>query len=167
MDICEKIEQDIAPTLDSMGYDVVRVALNGSETKVLQVMAERKDRIDMTVDDCADVSRAVSALLDVSDPFTGHYTLEVSSPGLDRPLLKVADYDRFAGDEAKIELNREINGRKRFKCRLKGLTNHNEVLFDFEGKDMCVPFSDIAKAKLILTDELIQKHQNKHERKEK
>ena len=159
MDICEKIEQEIAPSLKEMGYEVVRVALNGNETKVLQVMAERLDRVDMTVDDCADISRTVSALLDVADPFSGRYTLEVTSPGLDRPLLRPTDYARFAGDEAKIELNHDINGRKRFKCRLKGLTDKNEVLFDFEGQPMSVPFADIAKAKLILTDELIQKHQ--------
>ena len=165
MDVCEQIAREIEPALSDMGYEVVRVVLNGNETKVLQVMAERKDRVDMTVDDCADISRTVSALLDVSDPFTGRYTLEVSSPGLDRPLLRLTDYDRFAGDEAKIELNYEINGRKRFKCRLKGVTKKEEVIFDFEGKDMIVPFTDIAKAKLILTDELIQKHQNKNERK--
>ena len=159
MDICEKIEQEIAPALKDMGYEVVRVVLNGNETKVLQIMAERLDRVDMTVDDCADISRTVSALLDVADPFSGRYTLEVTSPGLDRPLLRPVDYARFVGDEAKIELNHDINGRKRFKCRLKGLTDKNEVLFDFEGQTMSVPFADIAKAKLILTDELIQKHQ--------
>ena len=159
MDICEKVEQEITPALKEMGYEVVRVALNGNETKVLQVMAERLDRVDMTVDDCADISRTVSALLDVADPFSGRYTLEVTSPGLDRPLLRPTDYARFAGDEAKIELNHDINGRKRFKCRLKGLTDKNEVLFVFEGQPMSVPFTDIAKAKLILTDELIQKHQ--------
>ncbi|MDY6407372.1 MAG: ribosome maturation factor RimP [Pseudomonadota bacterium] len=155
----------MTPALNDMGYDVVRVALNGTESKVLQIMAERMDRVDMTVDDCATLSRTISALLDVSDPFPFHYTLEVSSPGLDRPLLKAADYARFSGDEAKIKLNHEINGRKRFKCRLKGLTDDQNVLFDFEGHDMSVPFADIAKAKLILTDELIQKHQTKHERK--
>lgn len=159
MDICDKIATEIEPTLNDMGYDLVRVALNGNETKVLQVMAERKDRVDMTVDDCADVSRAVSALLDVSDPFSGRYTLEVSSPGLDRPLVRVEDYARFKGDVAKIELNHEINGRKRFKGTLKGLENENVVVFDFEGTEMRVPFVDIAKAKLMLTDELIQKHQ--------
>lgn len=167
MDICEKIEQEITPALADMGYEVVRVALNGNETKVLQVMAERRDRVDMTVDDCADISRTVSALLDVADPFAGRYTLEVSSPGLDRPLLKASDYARFVGDEAKIELFREVNGRKRFKCRLKGLNDREEVIFDFEGTEMCIPYADIAKAKLILTDELIKKHQTKHERKEK
>lgn len=159
MDICDKIATEIEPTLNDMGYDVVRVALNGNETKVLQVMAERKDRVDMTVDDCADISRAVSALLDVSDPFSGRYTLEVSSPGLDRPLVRAEDYARFIGDVAKIELNYEINGRKRFKGTLKGLENGNVVVFDFEGTEMKVPFADIAKAKLMLTDELIQKHQ--------
>lgn len=160
MDICQQIEREITPSLADMGYDVVRVALIGNETKVLQVMAERKDRVDMTVDDCANISRTVSALLDVTDPINSHYTLEVSSPGLDRPLLRASDYTRFAGDEAKIELFHEINGRKRFKCRLKGLTETEAVIFEFEGHEMTVPFTDIAKAKLILTDELIAKHQN-------
>ncbi len=160
MDICAKIEQEIAPALNDMGYDVVRVALNGQESKVLQVMAERQDRVDMTVDDCAEISRTVSALLDVSDPFSGHYTLEVSSPGLDRPLVHANDYARFIDDDAKIELTHEINGRKRFKGVIKGLTENQEVLFDFEGQLMQVPFTDIAKAKLILTDKLIEKHQN-------
>lgn len=161
MDICEKIEQEITPSLNDMGYDVVRVMLTGNETKTLQIMAERQDRTDMTVDDCADVSRTVSALLDVADPFAGRYTLEISSPGLDRPLLKPSDYARFIGDEAKIELTHDINGRKRFKCRLKGITPTDTVLFDFDGQEMQIPFADIAKAKLILTDELIKKHQNK------
>ena len=165
MDICNKIATEIEPTLNDMGYDLVRVALNGNETKVLQVMAERKDRVDMTVDDCADVSRAVSALLDVSDPFAGRYTLEVSSPGLDRPLVRAEDYARFKGDIAKIELNHEINGRKRFKGTLKGLENNNTVVFDFEGTEMKVPFADIQKAKLMLTDELIQKHQKQQKGK--
>lgn len=165
MDICDKIATEIEPTLNDMGYDLVRVALNGNETKVLQVMAERKDRVDMTVDDCADVSRAVSALLDVSDPFAGRYTLEVSSPGLDRPLVRAEDYARFKGDIAKIELNHEINGRKRFKGTLKGLENNNTVVFDFEGTEIKVPFADIQKAKLMLTDELIQKHQKQQKGK--
>lgn len=165
MDICDKIATEIEPTLNDMGYDLVRVALNGNETKVLQVMAERKDRVDMTVDDCADVSRAVSALLDVSDPFAGRYTLEVSSPGLDRPLVRAEDYARFKGDIAKIELNHEINGRKRFKGTLKGLENNNTVVFDFDGTEMKVPFADIQKAKLMLTDELIQKHQKQQKGK--
>lgn len=165
MDICDKIATEIEPTLNDMGYDVVRVALNGNETKVLQVMAERKDRVDMTVDDCADVSRAVSALLDVSDPFAGRYTLEVSSPGLDRPLVRAEDYARFKGDIAKIELNHEINGRKRFKGTLKGLENNNTVVFDFDGTEIKVPFADIQKAKLMLTDELIQKHQKQQKGK--
>lgn len=164
MDICKQVEQDITPTLADMGYDVVRVALNGQETKVLQVMAERQDGVDMTVDDCADISRAVSALLDVSDPFAGRYTLEVSSPGLDRPLVRPADYARFAGDEAKVELVSDIRGRKRFKGRLAGLALGDVVLLDFEGQRMEIPFSDIAKAKLILTDDLIKKHQDRKEK---
>lgn len=162
MELCKQVEQEITPALADMGYEVVRVSLSGGDMKTLQIMAERLDRVDMTVDDCADVSRTVSALLDVADPIAGRYTLEVSSPGLDRPLVRIADYDRFAGDIVKIELDHEINGRRRFKGRLKGTSDNGQnVCFDFEGTDMCVAFHDIVKAKLVLTDELIQKHQIK------
>lgn len=162
MDICEKIEQEITPALADMGYEVVRVIMSGSDAKTVQVMAERGDRVDMTVDDCAEISRTVSALLDVADPIAGRYTLEVSSPGLDRPLVRPGDYDRFAGDEAKIELDHEINGRRRFKGRLKGTSDNGQTVhFEFEGADMSVAFKEITRAKLILTDELIQKHQSK------
>lgn len=162
MELCEQVEREIAPALADMGYEIVRISLSGGDMKTLQIMVERKDRVDMTVDDCAHISRTVSALLDVADPIAGRYTLEVSSPGLDRPLVRAADYDRFAGDIVKIELNHEINGRRRFKGRLTGTADEGQtVCFDFDGVDMRVAFRDIAKAKLVLTDELIQKHQMK------
>jgi ribosome maturation factor RimP len=162
MELCEQVEREIAPALTDMGYEVVRVSLSGGDVKTLQIMAERLDRVDMTVDDCANISRTVSALLDVADPIAGRYTLEVSSPGLDRPLVRAADYDRFVGDVAKVELDHEINGRRRFKGRLKGTIDDGQtVCFDFDGTEMQVAFRDIVKAKLVLTDELIQKHQMK------
>ncbi len=163
MEICDKIERLIAPSLTDMGYEVVRVLLQGGDIKTLQVMAERIDRVDMTVDDCESISHTVSALLDVDDPFAGRYTLEVSSPGLDRPLVKPADYNRFKGLEAKIETVRDINGRKRFKGRILKLDETtNTVYFQFENQEMQFPFTDIAKAKLLLTDELLRQHQNKN-----
>src|ERR1700687_93581 len=103
-----------------MGYRVVRVALTGTGRPTLQVMAERRDDASMTVEDCAEISRSISALLDVADPIAGAYMLEVSSPGIDRPLVRPEDYDRFAGFEARIELNAPLDGRKRFPGRALG-----------------------------------------------
>ncbi len=162
MEICEKIEKLIEPSLSDMGYNLVRVLLQGGDLKTLQIMAERNDRVDMTVDDCEKVSRTVSALLDTIDPFAGRWMLEVSSPGLDRPLVRPQDYDRFKGYDAKIETNTEINGRKRFKGRILGLSEDQKtVLFLFEDKQVLFDFENIAKAKLLLTDDLLKKHQHK------
>src|SRR5712692_1684203 len=103
-----------------MGYRVVRVVPTGARQATLQVMAERRDEVPMTVDDCAKISRSISALLDVADPIAEAYTLEVSSPGIDRPLVRPEDYDRFAGFAARIELGEPLDGRIRFRGRLLG-----------------------------------------------
>src|SRR3546814_8590835 len=122
MEIAARIEDMIAPSLADMGYDLVRVSLTGGAARMtLQIMAECLDGAGMTVDDCAAISRAVSALLDVEDPIRGAYVLEVSSPGIDRPLTRARDYERFAGYEAKVELRRMMDGRRRFRGRLMGV----------------------------------------------
>ncbi len=115
-----EIARIIEPSLEAMGYRLVRVALTGSQRPTLQVMAERGDEAAMSVEDCAEISRSISALLDVADPIAGTYTLEVSSPGIDRPLVRPEDYDRFAGFAARIELHEPLDGRKRFHGRLLG-----------------------------------------------
>lgn len=155
MTLQERLEGLIAPTIDSMGYELVRVLLQGKQRLVLQVMAERKDRRAMTVDDCADISRALSAVLDVEDPIDAAYTLEVSSPGIDRPLTRRADFDRFAGFETKIDLSRPIADRKRFRGKLLGLDESGHVRLADETGEHRLPFEDIQKAKLMLTDDLI------------
>lgn len=160
MELCEQITAQIEPSLTNMGYEIVRVVLRGGDVRTLQVMAERLDRRDMTVDDCEAISKMVSALLDVSDPIPGRWTLEVSSPGIDRPLVRLNDYERFAGFEAKIETVHDIGGRRRFKGQLLGLgETPNTVLLNFEGNKVAFEFDNILKAKLILTDELIKKQQ--------
>ena len=116
----KRIAQAIEPPLAAMGYRLVRVVLTSGRRATLQVMAERLDDEPMTVEDCAQISHSVSALLDVADPLPGAYMLEISSPGIDRPLVRAEDYDRFCGLEAKIELARPLNGRKRFRGRLLG-----------------------------------------------
>ena len=138
-----------------MGYEVVRVQLSGGRRPVLQVMAERTDGAPMTVDDCADISRTVSALLDVEDPIAGAYHLEVSSPGIDRPLTRLKDFERFAGHEARIETRALIDGRRRFKGVLRGVAGEVVRMETEDGAVTELPFAGILRAKLVLTDALI------------
>lgn len=154
MDQAARIAEIIGPSLQAMGYSLVRVQVTGSARRTVQVMAERQDEAAMTVDDCADISRTVSALLDVEDPIEGSYQLEVSSPGIDRPLVAARDYERFAGFEARIEVAHPIGGRKRFKGRVLGLDG-DDVRLAFEGEEARLPLDDIRRAQLVLTDELI------------
>ncbi len=148
------IEALIAPALDAMGYGIVRVVFTGGRRPTLQVMAERRDEAAMTVDDCASVSHAISAILDVADPIDGSYDLEVSSPGIDRPLVRPEDYERFAGFEAKLELSAPHEGRRRFRGRLRGREG-DAVKLDLGLSEVLLPLSAIAKARLVLTEELI------------
>ena len=155
MNLIETVTKTIEPALTDMGYELVRVSVQGKELQTLQIMAERMDRQEMGLEDCTRISRTASALLDVADPFPGKWVLEVSSPGIDRPLLKLADYERFQGQAAKIELASEIDGRRRFKGTLKG-TKGNMVLLDFEGTLLQLPFEQIQHAKLTLPEEIFK-----------
>ena len=152
----ESVAPLIEPTLQAMGYVLVRVALvGGAGRPTLQIMAERTDGAAMSVDDCADISNAVSAILDVEDPISDAYVLEVSSPGIDRPLVKKDDYERFAGFEARLETVEPVLGRKRFRGRLLG-TDADAVRVKLDtGEEVDLPLTRIARAKLVLTDELI------------
>lgn len=145
-----------------MGYEVVRVQISGGQRAILQIMAERADGAPMTVEDCADISRSVSALLDVEDPIREAYTLEVSSPGIDRPLTRLKDFERFAGFEARLESRMAIDGRKRFKGMLKGIED-GLVCIDTEQGAARLEFDNILRAKLVLTDELIRASQEQQE----
>ena len=147
----------IEPSLEAMGYRLVRVVFLGARRATLQIMAERIDDAPMTVDDCTDISRTVSALLDVADPISGAYTLEVSSPGIDRPLTRPEDYDRFAGFEAKIELSQPLDGRKRFRGRLLGRAD-DQIRLHLDSGEVRLPLAGIGKAKLVLTDDLLAAH---------
>jgi ribosome maturation factor RimP len=149
-----KIEQLIEPSLAALGYRLVRVAMTGGRGATLQVMAERLDDLPMTVNDCAQLSQSVSALLDIHDPVVGSYTLEISSPGIDRPLVRSEDYDRFIGFEAKIELAVPVEGRKRFRGRLLGAVEGTVRLLT-DGGEIGLPLDAVARAKLVLTDDLI------------
>jgi ribosome maturation factor RimP len=144
----------VAPSLAATGLEVVRVLFMGQHRPVLQIMIERADRRALSVDDCAEVSRTVSALLDVEDAIAGSYTLEVSSPGIDRPLTRPEHFVRFAGFEAKLETRFPLDGRKRFTGRLLGLEGERVRIATAEG-EMALPLADVQRAKLVLTDELI------------
>jgi len=148
------VERLIAPSLSAAGYEIVRVAFLGGPGGALQIMIERNDRRALSVDECADVSRTVSALLDVEDVISGPYTLEVSSPGIDRPLTRPADFERFAGFEAKLETRAPVDGRKRFRGRLIGLDGDRVRIATSEGESL-LPLNELQRAKLVLTDELI------------
>ena len=148
------IERLVAPALDALGYDVGRVKLMAQSPRTLQSMAERHDRAGMTVDHCREISRGASALLDVEEPIGGAYSLEVSSPGIDRPLVRGDHFERFAGHLAKLETSRPHDGRKRFRGALLGYDD-GAVRIEVDGEVFAIPLDDIAAAKLVLTDELI------------
>jgi ribosome maturation factor RimP len=150
----KEIARIIEPGLKAMGYRLVRVAVTGARRATLQVMAERRDEAPMSVDDCALISRSISALLDVADPIADAYTLEVSSPGIDRPLVRPEDYDRFAGFEARIELSEPLGGRKRYRGRLLGRADEHVRMMGDAG-EVRVPLGIITRAKLVLTDDLL------------
>lgn len=145
------------PVAEAMGYEIVRVRLMGGVTRRLQIMAETPDG-EMRVEDCTRLSRAVSEVLDAADPISGEYTLEVSSPGIDRPLTRLKDFETYEGMEARIELDRLAENRKRFRGTLAGVEGNN-VGIDLEGEaeTAMVPFAWIVEAKLMLTDELLKR----------
>ena len=149
------LQEMLEPLIDEMGFDLVRVITIGNVNPTLQIMIERKDRENIVVDDCAAVSCAVSALLDEKDPIAGRYTLEVSSPGLDRPLTALENFVRFAGFEAKIETDVEIEKRKRFKGRIVRVDENDNIVFAMDGEEYFIPYEAVFKAKLLLTDELL------------
>ncbi len=149
----------IEPVLDSSGFRLVRVTVTGREGKIVQVMAERLDGT-MTIGDCEAASRELSPVLDVHDPIADSYRLEVSSPGIDRPLVRPSDFDDWSGYEAKIELSETIDGRKRFRGVLEGFKDGEiriELDLDQVGRTVIgLPIALVAEAKLVLTDELVR-----------
>jgi ribosome maturation factor RimP len=154
VDRIRQVTELIEPTLRDMGFELVRVLVSGGQRPTLQIMVERADHAPTTLEDCAEASHAVSALLDVADPLPGAYRLEVSSPGIDRPLVRGSDYERFAGFEARLETELPIDGRRRFRGRLLGLTGDRVRLALPEGEQL-IPLAAIKKAKLVLTDDLL------------
>ncbi|CUK09066.1 ribosome maturation factor RimP [Shimia thalassica] len=156
--IDRKLADIIIPVIADMGFELVRLRLQGGNTHTLQIMAERPDG-GIEVDECAKISNAISAVLDVEDPLVDSYVLEVGSPGIDRPLTRLKDFGTYEGYEAKVETSELIDGRKRFRGVLAGIEGE-EVLINIEDQGETVTvglqFDWLAEAKLMLTDELIK-----------
>ncbi len=151
--IDRRLAEIITPVIEGLGFELVRVRLMGGKYRILQIMADRPEG-GIVVDDCARISTAVSAVLDVEDPIEDNYTLEVSSPGIDRPLTRLKDFDTWAGYEARLETFELIDGRRRFKGTLAG-TEGDEVLIEIEEGTIGLQFDWLSDAKLLLTDDLI------------
>lgn len=147
------VSELIEPTIEALGFELVRVTFGGGRKPTLQVMAERPDGT-MSVDDCAKLSRELSVLLDVEDPIMGEYMLEVSSPGIDRPLTRRKDFERWLGFDAKVELQFAVDGRRRFRGVMQTLEGDTLTLETEEGP-VSVELGDVSKAKLVMTDALL------------
>jgi ribosome maturation factor RimP len=152
--IDRRLAEIIAPVIEGMGFELVRVRLMGGRSKTVQIMAERRGG-GIEVDDCADISTTVSAVLDVEDPIEDAYTLEVSSPGIDRPLTRLKDFETWKGYEARVETSEMIDGRRRFKGELQGVEG-DEILIEVEEGTIGLKFDWLSDAKLVLTDALIR-----------
>jgi ribosome maturation factor RimP len=155
--IDRRLADIVGPVIEGLGFELVRIRLMGGKTRVLQIMADRPDG-GIGVDECGDISTAVSAVLDVEDPLEDNYVLEVSSPGIDRPLTRLKDFEMWKGWEARVETTELIDGRRRFKGDLAGVEG-DEVLITIEesGEEVTIglKFDWLSDAKLILSDELI------------
>lgn len=151
--IDRRIRSVITPTIEALGFELVRVRLMSGKKSTLQIMAERPEG-GIEVDECARISRAVSAALDVEDPISGEYVLEVSSPGIDRPLTRLKDFERYADYEVRLETSEMIEGRRRFKGVLHGVEG-SEVLIEIAEGTIGLQFDWLLDAKLVLTDELV------------
>ncbi len=150
----DRVISVVEQSLAAMEYEIILVRILGGHRRTLQITVDRADGETVTVEDCTRVSRTVSALLDVDDVVSGAYELEISSPGIDRPLTRPKDFERYVGQVARIEVDRTMEGRKRFRGSLRGMTG-DVVQIAVDTDEFSIPFERIEKAKLILTDELL------------
>lgn len=164
--LTQQIIAIVEPSLEAMGYRLVRIHWQDGGRRTLQIMAERLDEAEITVEDCTEISHMVSALLDVEDPISGAYDLEVSSPGVDRPLVSARDFTDYAGYVAKIEMHLPVEGRKRFKGTLKGIDTNETVTIEVDSRDWLLPLKDMHSAKLVMTDALLKEPAGRRKRTE-
>ncbi len=153
----------IEPVVESLGYDTVRILTVGEANPVIQIMIEHKDYTkEITVDDCATVSRALSTTLDEKDPIENKYVLEVSSPGIDRPLTKIEHFKRYLGYLIKLETAEAVEKRKRFKGTIEEVSSNDEIIIKMDEVIYKIAYDNVLKAKIILTDELWAKYLKAH-----
>ena len=153
----------IEPVVEGLGYETVRILTVGETNPVIQIMIEHKDYTkEITVDDCATVSRALSATLDEKDPIENKYVLEVSSPGIDRPLTKIEHFKRYLGEFIKLETIETVEKRKRCKGSIEEVSSNNEVILKMDEDLYTIAYDNILKAKIVLTDELWAKYLKAH-----
>jgi len=157
--LAARVAAIVEPAIEDLGYRLVRVKISAADGCTVQIMAERPDG-GMDVDDCETISRALSPVLDVADPIDRAYRLEISSPGLDRPLVRKSDFERHTGHLARIEMDVPVNGRKRFRGFLAGTEDETarlawETVPEGEESEVLLPIADMSEAKLVLTDELV------------
>lgn len=155
------IELLISPQINAMGFEIIRVKLIERKTKILQIMIDRSDYSGVNLDECAEVSRTVSTILDVEDPVDGEYNLEVSSPGLERPLTKPDHFDHFIGFKAKVSMQSPIDGRKHYSGIVNGMSDNLEDIHliindDGNNEHIALPLNEVEKAKLVITEELLK-----------
>jgi len=151
-----RIAERIAPTLADLGFELVRLSVLGKEMPTIQVMADRADGTLISIEECEQISHAIGAVLDVDDPIPGAWSLEVSSAGIDRPLTRAKDWDRFAGHLARIELDAPVDGRRRFSGVVLGTREGSGVVRLDDGAEVVLPLERVRKARLVLTDALIE-----------
>jgi ribosome maturation factor RimP len=162
----EKIIEILTPILEEKGFELIEINLLGSRNSILQLVVERSDRKNITIDDCVSISKSAGVTLDVEDFIKNAYRLEVTSPGIDRKLTKLEHFERYKGFEAKIEPKTPLNGHTNIKCQLCGVRDSNSIRLrllndgKLETDEVSILFSNVKKAKLILTDELIQASQS-------
>ena len=154
MEFVQRVEGIITPSIEELGFRIVQINFIEGKPPRLQVLAEHAETGRMNLDDCVNVSRRISVVLDVEDPLAGSYDLEVSSPGIDRPLITIKDYEKYSGFDVRIEMKSAIEGRKKITGRLRGVNEEN-VTIELEGKITDLKYKEIEKAKLLLNDELI------------
>jgi len=157
--LAARVAAIVEPVIESLGYRLVRVKVSAADGCTVQIMAERPDG-GMDVDDCETISRALSPVLDVANPIDRAYRLEISSPGLDRPLVRKSDFERYTGHLARIEMDVPVNGRKRFRGFLAGTEDETarlawETVPEGEAPEVLLPIAEMSEAKLVLTDELV------------
>ncbi|HRO04461.1 MAG TPA: ribosome maturation factor RimP, partial [Terricaulis sp.] len=151
----ERVIALIEPTAEQLGYRIVRVRMSGNRRKRLQIMAERVSDGQMGIEDCEKLSRAISPIFDLEDPIQGEFDLELSSPGIDRPLMRIEDFERFIGYDAKLETAAPIEGQRRFKGVIAGVAG-DVITLAGEHAEVALKFSQLSDARLVLTDRLIE-----------